>query len=379
MTRMPSFAITPNNNNNITDQQQRTSLSFLNPSPTSLEWGYSNVMNDMDQFFDNGGGLGTPRESTNDLSGHYKRKSETSLGFADTNKETTGGGDGESREEKRSKTSLYGSDTFGHSFSQFANAPIASFGVFGSLSNSSTEMDTSGVKQGTTNPALLPSPRNNRLLQSKSSLKPPQAPHLSDEDAINLSTKARDITHEHSHISRGTLQHYDNELYTKLSNTKVAKFSKTKSMKQLLVPADRLGNQLTILRGPTKSTSHYKLDDVVSYKTYEFYKFLREIYPVLEGCTYLLPGLVKRGGGRGSRMSLDDDDDDDDLGPTINVSPYGSVKLGHVPGISHADKVRHVVCCRDVLCLDDLYLSTLFPTFLSPSLTSQQQRLQGVV
>ena len=338
MTRMPSFAITPNNNNNNTDQQQRISLSFLNPSPTSLEWGYSNVMNDMDQFFDNGGSLGTPRESNNDLSGHYKRKSETSLGFAD--KEDTGG----EREEKRSKTSLYGSDTFGHSFSQFANAPIASFGVFGSLSNSSAEMDgASGVKQGT-NPALLPSPRNNRLLQSKSSLKPPQAPHLSDEDAINLSTKARDITHEQSHISRGTLQHYDNELYTKLSNTKVAKPSKTKSMKQLLVPADRLGNQLTILRGPTKSTSHYKLDDIVSYKTYEFYKFLREIYPVLEGCTYLLPGLVKRGGGRGSRMSLDDDDDDDDLGPTINVRSYGSVKLGHVPGMSQADKVRHVVC-----------------------------------
>ena len=116
--------------------------------------------------------LGTPRESTNDLSvaagGHYKRKSETSLGFADT-KDTGGGVDGESREEKRSKTSLYGSDTFGHSFSQFANAPIASFGVYGSLSNSSTEMDTSGVKQCTTNPALLPSPRhNNRLLQSKS-------------------------------------------------------------------------------------------------------------------------------------------------------------------------------------------------------------------
>jgi len=344
MTRMPSFAITPNNNNNT---EQRTSLSFLNPSPTSLEWGYSNVMNDMDQFFDNGGSLGTPRESTNDLSGHYKRKSETSLGFADTNKDAGGGDTGESREEKRSKTSLYGSDTFGHSFSQFANAPIASFGVFDSLSNSSTEMDASGVKQGTTNPALLPSPRNNRLLQSKSSLKPPQAPHLSDEDAINLSTKARDITHEHSHISRGTLQHYDNELYTKLSNIKI-KSPKTKSMKQLLVPADRLGNQLTILRGPTKSTSHYKLDDIVSYKTYEFYKFLREIYPVLEGCTYLLPGLVKRGGGRGCRMSLDDDDDDDDLGPTINVSPYGSVKLGHVPGMSQADKVRSSVCCRDV-------------------------------
>ena len=342
---MPSFAITPNNNNN-NNNNQRTLLSgsFLNPSPTSLEWGYSNVMNDMDQFFDNGGSLGTPRESTNDLSvaagGHYKRKSETSLGFADT--KDTGG---EEREEKRSKTSLYGSDTFGHSFSQFANAPIASFGVYGSLSNSSTEMDTSGVKQ-CTNPALLPSPRhNNRLLQSKSSLKPPQAPHLSDGDAINLSTKARDITHEHSHISRGTLQHYDNELYTKLSNTKVKAPSKTKSMKQLLVPADRLGNQLTILRGPTKSTSHYKMDDIVSYKTYEFYKFLREIYPVLEGCTYLLPGLVRRGGGRSSRMSLDDDDDDD-LGPTINVSPYGSVKLGHVPGMSSADKVRRKVCCR---------------------------------
>lgn len=349
MTRMPSFAITPNNNNN---NQQRQSGAYLNPSPTSLEWEYSNVMNDMDQFFDNGGSLGTPRESTNDLLGggssHYKRKSEISLGFADTNKDT---GDGESREEKRSKsTSLYGSDTFGHSFSQFANAPIASFGVFGSLSNSSsTEMDASGVmKQGTNNPALLPSPRNNnRLLQSKmSSSVPPQAPHLSDEDAINLSTKARDITHEHSHISRGTLQHYDNELYTKLSNTKAVAPSKTKSMKQLLVPADRLGNQLTILRGPTKSTSHYKLDDIVSYKTYEFYKFLREIYPVLEGCTYLLPGLVKRGGR--SRMSLDDDDDDDMMGPTINVSPYGSVKLGHVPGMSHADKVRHIVCFRDV-------------------------------
>ena len=36
-----------------------------------------------------------------------------------------------------------------------------------------------------------------------------------------------------------------------------------------------------------------------------------------------------------------EDDDDEIVGPTINVSSVGNVRLGHVPGMTAAEKV----CC----------------------------------
>ena len=125
-------------------------------------------------------------------------------------------------------------------------------------------------------------------------------------------------------------------------------------MPQLLVPDDRTGNRLTILRD--SSIVNYKLDDCVQSKTYEFYKFLREIYPALEGCTYLLPGLVKP-----SRRMLSEDEEDAVqamVGPTINVSTFGTYRLGHVPGMTRAQQVRFTIHqLLGVFCLPPMLYS----------------------
>jgi len=361
MTRAPSFAITPsayNNNNN-------------NRSPTSLEW------DGMDNFFDGASmtDLGTPStimmlnggSSSLNLNNNNKRKSETSFGNDDNDDGNHNLRDNitQSSASKRSRNlSLLGlNDSFGQSF---AHAPIASFGlgVFGSLSNSSAEMNTgvSGDHHGNNNnnssnkqqqppvKTMTLSPRNrltSSLHKSPSSSLPPQAPHLSDEEAISLAEAARKREQQqqqsqHHCPSKGTFEQYDTELYNKLKNTSIERLSSSSSsslllqMPQLLVPHDKSGTRLTILRD--SSIVNYKLDDCVQSKTYEFYKFLREIYPALEGCTYLLPGLVKPSSGR--MLSEDEEDAVQAMvGPTINVSSFGNYRLGHVPGMTRAQQV----------------------------------------
>ena len=347
MTRAPSFAITPTAYNNNNQHE-----SSLNRSPTSLEW------DGMDNFFDGASmtDLGTPSLMLNNSLGNNKRKSETSFGTNDDNTNHLRGDTTESSANKRTKNlSLLGlNDSFGQSF---AHAPIASFGlgVFGSLSNSSAEMNTHGDHGNNDSKKKQPpvktmtlSPRNRLTSSLHRSPLPPQAPHLSDEEAISLAEAARkreqqsQQSQSHHCPSKGTLEQYDAELYNKLKNTSLRSSSSSSSllhMPQLLVPDDRTGNRLTILRD--SSIVNYKLDDCVQSKTYEFYKFLREIFPALEGCTYLLPGLVKP-----SRRMLSEDEEDAVqamVGPTINVSTFGTYRLGHVPGMTRAQQVRFTI------------------------------------
>ena len=181
-------------------------------------------------------------------SGSRKRRSDGWMGPSPDNH-----GD-----EKRSKL-LYGGNC--DSFAQFVG-PIASFGVFGSLSNSSGEYPdgsgggnngtaTQSSSSGTTKTTIL-SPRN-RLSSFQRSPLPPSAPHLSDCDEAK-------ITNEHSHPSKGTLEQYDNDLYNKLRDAR----SQPHDVKlpPLLAPQDeREGNRLIILRGSSRVHSDVKIED----------------------------------------------------------------------------------------------------------------------
>jgi len=346
--RSHSFAITPGAMSNI-NNTAATSYNYnqgCNPSPTSLglDWGYDT---NMDHFFDDMNGSITPGGPAG-----LKRKCDVlgSAGSADDGK------DHNQDENKRSRL-LYNNDSF---ISHFASdAPIASFGVgvFGSLSNSSNDLPENNHGMASTNKkqslhppvkTTLLTPRNRLTsLQQRRSPLPPQAPQLSDDDGelgvLLPSTFTRtmpnmNITNEHSHPSKGTLEQYDDTLYHQLKNTVPPTHHGNVTLPPLLVPRYRTGNRLATIRGSSKQHSDIKVDECVSFKTYEFYKYLREIYPALERCTYLLPGLQSK---KKEMWNKSSSLEEEDLGGCmINMSSLGSIRLGHVPGMAMMDKSK---------------------------------------
>jgi hypothetical protein len=162
--------------------------------------------------------------------------------------------------------------------------------------------------------------------------------------------------------SQGTLEMYDNELYRKLRDApfqpSITSSSSSNHLPRPLVPPNVTGNRLIVLHGPSESRDDHEIEDCVSYKTYAFYKYLREIYPALDGCTYLLPGLQQHGErerGRSSRNTNEECGDTNNnvlknnLGSsgTMNISKVGSFVLGHTPGMSKSEKV----CVKNIYML----------------------------
>jgi hypothetical protein len=152
--------------------------------------------------------------------------------------------------------------------------------------------------------------------------------------------------------SQGTLEMYDNELYRKLRDAPfqpsiISSSSTNNHLPRPLVPPDVTGNRLIVLHGPSESRDDHEIEDCVASKTYAFYKYLREIYPALDGCTYLLPGLQQHGGGRSSRNTNEECGNTNnnvlnnnlDRSGTMNISKVGSFVLGHTPGMSKSEKV----------------------------------------
>lgn len=139
--------------------------------------------------------------------------------------------------------------------------------------------------------------------------------------------------------SKGTLEMYDNELYRKLRDAPIRPI--ISNLPLLLVPHDVTGNRLTVLHGTLESRDDHEIEDCVASKTYAFYKYLREIYPAFEGCTFLLPGLQQGGGGERNRGRNEDCDNNLNKlgGGTMNISKVGSFVLGHTPGMSKSEKV----------------------------------------
>ena len=350
-------------------------VSF-NPSPT-LDWECTN----MDHFFDDIAPPTITTTTTNSTTvvaagggGRSRRKSSFTI---DSNSNV-----GRSLSPKNSN-SLFYTD----SFQQFVGPLASSFGMFGSLSNSSSAdylnihtpqdhlMATTATGTGTTiatsasvklqtapQPRTLAlSPRNRLTSPQRRSAYPPQSPHLSsdaeedDDDgeapSSNAHTNTILIGNEYSHPSRGTLEHYNNDLYNQLKHASPPPRNDDAQLPPLLIPHDQYrGNRLAIVRGSLGQTLHYEMEDngassSSAVKTYAFYKFLREIHPALEGCIYLLPGLQRqlqqrqRSGGR-HNQSMDEDDDGTTPGCTINVSEFGRFKLGHLPGMTKSQMVR---------------------------------------
>ncbi|KAL7551202.1 hypothetical protein ACHAWF_014993, partial [Thalassiosira exigua] len=111
----------------------------------------------------------------------------------------------------------------------------------------------------------------------------------------------------------------------------------------LLVPRDRKGNRLAIVRGSGRRHGDVEVAVRANAREHEFYKFLREVNPAFEGCRYLLPGLRgggSRGGSTVGSRSLDDGGAARGAQPVINVSSFGSFRLGHVPGMSRSEKSK---------------------------------------
>jgi len=286
--------------------------------------------------------------------GSRKRKSDGLEGICSVDSKE----DPASDNNRRSSKLLY-NDSFAQ---QFASGPLASFGVFGSLSNGSndgaekkpdaTTMDPQMPTLSSKSKTTLLTPRNRLPSPQRSLHNPPphhrhphMPPHphpLSSQEAgiVPSAPDARPITDEHSHPSKGNLQTYDPALYERLRNTRPPS-KNANHTPTLLIPRDRQGNRLAIIRGSGRQHSDFQIDDCVSIKTYAFYKFLREIYPALDGCSYLLPGLQNhRRSVRRSSSLLLDDDLEEELDCTINVSQYGSFKLGHVPGMTRSEKSK---------------------------------------
>ena len=287
----------------------------------------------MDHFFDDmatsstggsGGGVSGSRHGS-DVG--RKRKSDV-LGSSSIDSKD----DHDHDHEKRSnKLSLYNND----SFAQFGgvSGPIASFGVFGSLSNSSTDLPENHQHDDTMMEQHQPSFVANTTTTLLSPSNRLSSPQRSSSQQRTLPSSS--ITNEHSHPTKGTLEQYDPALYHQLKATQPPS---PIQHPPLLVPRDRAGNRLSIIRGSERQHSDFEIDDCVSSKTYLFYKFLREIYPALEGCRYLLPGLSSSQSS-GNRRSLKEMHSEDEMECAINVSEFGSFRLGHVPGMTRSDKV----------------------------------------
>lgn len=270
------------------------------------------------------------------------------------------------------------------SFQQFVG-PLASFGnMFGSLSNNSStdQKDNYPVTVNTTTAdGATPDQNNNQGHEGQTTstkrcsptpiaartvaLTPRNRLPSPSQRSCTLFTDSTNISA--ADPSRGTLEHYDNELYNQLKTSTPPPSQESSKQASLLQPllvshttTQPGNNQLVILRGSKQTHSSYEIDDCASsFRTYEFYKFLREIYPALERCTYLLPGLLNHGDSkRKSGQSLllmntpPDDEDEEEDGIAINVSRYGSFKLGHVPGMTKLEKVCYLFVSPSVtLCV----------------------------
>lgn len=260
-----------------------------------------------------------------------------------------------------------------NSLAQFNVAgPIPSFDAFGSLSNSSSDLpgNHSMAKRLSPVMALTPSsrlPSPQRMQRSPPLLPPPspplprQQPQSTSNVTCTPSSPAKpnvNVTNEQSHPTKGSLQHYDPALYNQLKSSQPFPASRNVALPPLIIPRDRAGNRLAIIRGSGRRHSHKEVKDIGSAaagmgmaKMHAFYKFLREIYPALEGCQYLLPGLQQRQ-QRQQRQQWQEDDKGELLlegscpeetaidGCTMNVSKFGSFKLGHVPGMTIAEKSK---------------------------------------
>ena len=185
-------------------------------------------------------------------------------------------------------------------------------------------------------------PKSQPLTPSSSSCPPsPSAPHHSQPQQIQTNERGIesievDRYSDHTHPSIGTFEQYDNELYHKLRNTHT---SRDMTLPPHLVPSTMTGNRLVILQGSSKQQTHYEIENCVLHSTHVFYQFLRGIYPALEGCTYLLPGLQQRIPNDQCSSRCEEADDGIELRSNIHVSSFGSFPLGHMPGMTPSEKV----------------------------------------
>ncbi|KAL7432608.1 hypothetical protein ACHAXH_001809, partial [Discostella pseudostelligera] len=192
----------------------------------------------------------------------------------------------------------------------------------------SKDRDKSPVKS-----AKLVTPRNQIFSLKPSSSYPPPPPsapiplqpQLFQGNETEVESSNGNLYDDPIHPSNATLKKYDNELYHKLRNTQPPR---DMTLPPRVVPSNLTGNQLVILQGSSKQHEHYRIEECVFHSTYSFYNFLREIYPALEGCTYLLPGLHQRRTAANQYSSrCEEDVGGIDMRSRIHVSSFGSFAL----------------------------------------------------
>lgn len=187
------------------------------------------------------------------------------------------------------------------------------------------------------------SPRSSPAADAAAAPPPPSQLRMSEEN--NKSEIERVELNRYNdpmHPSKATLEQYDNELYHKLRN---AHPPREMTLPPSLVPSVMTGNRLVTLQGSTKERKEYEIEDCVLYSTFAFYKFLHGIYPALERCTYLLPGLHQRKAKDHNSSRLKKVKDGIDWRSKIHgrskihVSSFGSFEFGDMPGMIRPDKV----------------------------------------
>lgn len=250
-------------------------------------------------------------------------------------------------------------------FTQFnaATGLIPSFDAFGSRSNSSSDLPENRSLVKGLSPVMALTPSSHLPSPCRKQCSPPQLPSPSSPVSLHqrplmsnaISTPPSpdkrniNVSNELSHSIQGNLEHYDPTLYKQLNSTHPFPATSNAGLPPLVVPRDRAGNGISIIRGSERRHSHVEVKNVGSAvaagdmaKMYAFYKFLREIYPALQGCQYLLPGLQQWHQGDKGELSLKGSYSDvmASNGCTMNVSKIGSFKLGHVPGMTIAEKSK---------------------------------------
>lgn len=100
-------------------------------------------------------------------------------------------------------------------------------------------------------------------------------------------------------------------------------------------------------------------------RMYHIYKFLKEVYPAIGGCTFLLPGLAEtRRRWEGKEDEDEEGEEGRDKNPcVVNVSGVGSYRVGHLPGMSVRDQVSRsffLIGRRRCLARNPLTLSAKF-------------------
>jgi hypothetical protein len=127
----------------------------------------------------------------------------------------------------------------------------------------------------------------------------------------------------------GTKRHFNNTIsYSDVKRTKL-------TLPPQLVPDDKEGRRLVVINGTSKQCKDTKIDGtyvksvikpdnavMLSKKptTNAHFIFLKNLYPALEGCTFLLPGF---------KLRISEKKPFNIPGMHIQVSSFGSFKLGH--------------------------------------------------